>query len=418
MANSTPAKPGKPYPDYPLFPHATGRWAKKIRGKLVYFGPWDDPDAALQKYLDERDALYAGRRPRRKGDYLSVADACNAFLEAKDRKLQAGELSRRTWLEYKDCAERVIAAFGRERAVDDLGADDFGTLRATMARTRGPVSLAGEIQRVRCIFKYAYDAHLIDRPVRFGPEFVKPSKKVVRQARQSKAPKLFSAQEIRTMLQAATPPMKAMILLGINAGLGNGDCSGLPVRAIDFKAKMLDYPRPKTAVERRAPLWPETVTALKAVMASRPTPKDEADADLVFVTEWGHRWSRLNGETRIDSIGLEFGKLLNKLKIRRQHVGFYALRHTFETVAGRTGDQAAVDRIMGHEREDMATVYREWVKDASEDARLKKVTSYVRAWLFLSAKRTGKRTTTKAGKTHKRTKGKGKRPALRLVGNG
>jgi hypothetical protein len=48
--------PSKPYPEFPLFAHATRRWAKKIRGQLHYFGPWSDHDGALAKYLAEKDA--------------------------------------------------------------------------------------------------------------------------------------------------------------------------------------------------------------------------------------------------------------------------------------------------------------------------------------------------------------------------
>jgi integrase len=69
--------------------------------------------------------------------------------------------------------------------------------------------------------------------------------------------------------------------------------------------------------------------------------------------------------------------LLDKLGINGKR-NFYALRHTFETIGGEARDQVAVDHIMGHARDDMASVYRERVSDQ----RLKAVSDHVRAWLF------------------------------------
>ena len=46
MAKSTRAarsdKPRKPRPYFPLYIHATGRWAKRVRGKIHYFGKHAD----------------------------------------------------------------------------------------------------------------------------------------------------------------------------------------------------------------------------------------------------------------------------------------------------------------------------------------------------------------------------------------
>src|SRR5215831_9152488 len=115
-----PAKPSKPYPDFPLTPHPAGVWCKKLRGQLHYFGPWDDPDAALKKYLEEKDDLHAGRAPRRDQDAVTMKDVSNAFLNAKKESVKSGELSSRTWDDYKAVSDLTIKKFGKRRLVSNL----------------------------------------------------------------------------------------------------------------------------------------------------------------------------------------------------------------------------------------------------------------------------------------------------------
>ena len=377
-SNSTettrPNKPSKPYPDFPLFPHATGRWAKKIRGKLHYFGPWHDPDAAVNKYLDQKDALHAGRKPRLDTEAVTVKDVVNAFLNHKDALLNAGELSPRTREEYQRTTDMLVREFGKLRIVADLEPDDFASLRNKMAKKWGPHRLAKIIQYVRSVFKHAFESGLIDRPMRFGPGFNRPTKKTIRLHRAKQDIKLFSADEIRKLLDAGSDQMKAMVLLGINVGFGNADCGNLPLTALDLDGGWINYPRPKTGIKRRCPVWPETVDVLKAVLAKRKEPKDPLDADLVFITKYATGWAK---DTSSNPVSQETRKLLNSLGING-HRNFYCLRHTFRTVADEQKDQPAIDQIMGHESAHMSSFYREGISDE----RLRSVTDYVHAWLF------------------------------------
>jgi hypothetical protein len=129
-------RPPKPYPDFPLFPHATGRWAKKVRGKLEYFGSWrTDPtgEAAGKLWAEQKHDLLAGRRPRQVSpDGVTVKLALDAFLTAKEDRVRSGELAERSFDDYRATCLRLADAFGRRRMVEDLAADDFREYRAAI----------------------------------------------------------------------------------------------------------------------------------------------------------------------------------------------------------------------------------------------------------------------------------------------
>lgn len=137
---------------------------------------------------------------------------------------------------------------------------------------------------------------------------------------------------------------------------------------------MIDYARPKTGIDRCCPLWPETVQSLREAIEHRPIPKPGAE-HLVFVTKYGHPW--IHGKT--NAVTLEFSKVMRSLKINgRNGLGFYALRHTFRTVADATCDFPAVRLIMGHADDSIDEVYRETIAGS----RLQAVVNHVHGWLF------------------------------------
>ena len=201
------------------------------------------------------------------------------------------------------------------------------------------------------VFNFANEELGFD--VRYKKALRPPAAKELRKANNIET--LFTAEEVRLVRDNASPQLKAMILLGINCGFGNADCGLLPLSALDLENGWHKFPRPKTEMPRRCPLWPETVEALQEVVNGR-------DSGPVFVTKYGNPWW---SEAKKAPISYEFRKLVTKLGFYEQYVTtFYSLRRTFERIAGAADvNQAMIDCIMGHPAHvsDIAAVYRQRV---------------------------------------------------------
>lgn len=371
----------KPHPDFPLYAHRSGQWAKKIRGKLYYFGSWrSDPDgtAASLDYQARLPWLLKGREPPEKvtGGRTTVRDVLNIFLTRKKQRLASGELAARTFARYKATAETVRDFLGATTVSRSLTENDFERLRKHLAERYGPVALHNEIGMVRAIFGLAQRKGHVSRKIDFDQCLEKPPAKMLRAVRdQKKAGQQFTAAELRALLAAAPVNVKAMILLGIQAGFGNTDVAMLPLNCLAGEPDWLNYARTKTGVMRRIPLWPETTAAIQAVIAARKKPKREADAGFLFI---GSRGCSLVGGRRGSEVGDAFGVVMKACGLSGRT--FYDLRRNFKTIAKRCKNSEAVKAIMGHAapESDMSARYDLEI----EDAELRRAVDVVREWLF------------------------------------
>ena len=169
---TTPARkdlprPPKPRPDYPLFPHASGCWAKKIRGKLHYFGSWrSDPTGIVAEKWFERQwpFLKDGRVPPQFDDLsdgCTIKDLANEFLTRSESRVENQELSAATFRGYFRTCKNIIDFFGRDRRVDGLGPSDFADFRSALSKRLGVGSLKNEINKSRIIFRFCFKQKFI-----------------------------------------------------------------------------------------------------------------------------------------------------------------------------------------------------------------------------------------------------------------
>jgi integrase len=363
----------------PLFLHkGSCQWAKKIKGKTIYFGK--DQQQALERYYRERLHLEAGVNIRKlpqsiqptSSGGMRLGEGIDLFLANCEAKATRGELSRLSVIDYKLTLGLVTASLDCSIPIEATQPLHWASVYDRIATGKNATTINGEVARVRACFNWLRKNRYIDRDPYYGEAMKRPSKSSIRIAKTKNGRSWFDRDEIHSLLKAARPSLKAMILLGVNCGLGNSDCAQLDPAWLDLKSGWLRYPRPKTGVDRRAKLWGETIKAIEDWKSVRP----KVNRPLLFITRQGNPWS--DPHSPDCQIAKCFRSLCLDTGLHIVGRGFYGLRRTCETIGGEAKDQVALDYLMGHIDSSMGGVYRQSISDG----RLESVALVIHGWLF------------------------------------
>ena len=337
---------------------ADGRYTCKVAGKVEYFGREEAAARqALRERLDQLARITNGEQIERP---LSVGRLLNDFLaQSKASHDATGKPNADVLQRYQYVLNKFQAALIPDpknvRLLADLREADFQRLAVVLNRKKDgtlykPTTRQQYIVIGQMILKYAADRHWIE-PVLYRRALRGPTKTEKIAHLEERGELLFTAEQIKQLLDATEGPLHAAILLGINGAFGPTDCVKLTKRYINDG--WLTFPRPKTGERRRCPLWPETVAAL----------------DEFFPL----------GLTALD-IWREFGALMTQLWGKGKFPagsGFYNLRRTFAVIASEVSPDHIIKKIMGHDdAQNMTGRYRQGVVS---DDQLRAAVDHVRA---------------------------------------
>ena len=231
----------------PLFLHRNGQWAKKVRGKLHYFGT--DLDEALIFWSDNKDHILAGKQVRKShSDRPTLAQIANLYNAHCCVRVSDGTMAERSVRDTVKSIQRFLDIVGSSTCPEDLTPLDFATVKnkfsepiprtteirgGVKGRTvekRSPITVAGDVRRVRAFLNWAVDTELI-APVRWGGKSFQAI--TAKQSRVAKKPRqLIKPKQLRKMIESASVGFKPILLLGINGAMGASDIANMTLATL------------------------------------------------------------------------------------------------------------------------------------------------------------------------------------------
>jgi len=410
--DSTPAKPEKPWPDFPLYWHQRGYWmCKRQRREYRYEA---DPHASYARYLKDKEIWDAGAVPAQPMKGYLLADAINQFLSRQQNRLADGAINSRQFARYrKELEKHLLQAVPKTTRLQDFASDRapslFRRIRAT-ARAKGLESCRIHVTAVRAMLDHAARKRMMMAPD-YGEDFDPPTVKQFRDQRNVEraehGDRAWGIDELGAILVAAKkydPHLYAQILVGLNLAYSAADVAAMTEGVIDRKTRLVRFPRVKTGIDRIGVLWPETLRAIDASLRVKPKPASREYAKLLFLSPTGLPCVRrkehfdksnvLERVVRIDAINLDFKRMLERMDakrrkgnpdlkapdLKRHKTGFNTLRAMFRSLAvGAHQDPDAIAIVMGRQ---FARPIDEWYIRADLREKLEALSEHVRSQVF------------------------------------
>jgi integrase len=153
----------------------------------------------------------------------------------------------------------------------------------------------------------------------------------------------YSSEDLSKLFHAASPRERLYILLGLNCGFTSSEIGSLArfELFLDDPQPFVHRKRPKTGVEARWKLWPETVAAIRQNLAER-NPQQ-----LAFLSIAGNPLVEVNDRCRRDVIKQAWAPLLKKAGIANP-LGFKFLRKTGADRIKKLGGLEVSEMYLSH----------------------------------------------------------------------
>ena len=355
---------------FPLTLHSTGQYCKKIKGKMHYFGK--DKKQALERHLERAAFLHNGKTKMFKttNGNMTLKRLCDIYLQHQQAKTASAEITKRHHADQTSCLKKFMSFIGQHRKVNEISTLDLQNYKRKLKRAYNSAHRMNlHISIMKAMFHWARKNDVLDHIPNI--DAVSSVKIIHKQLH------VFTSEEMYRLFDSADVQMKAMIWLGLNCGFGCTDCAELKWSDLDLANGRVTLARGKNGVPRDLPLWPETARSFEDIPKFGKsvfcTPKDKPLIRTTYQTnkDGSNKYSNVNPVTS------RFCKLMKKAGIQApKGTGFYTLRRTAATIAARSGDPFAVQRLLGHANLQMATRY---VQDASKqiDRVIKNSREYV-----------------------------------------